>query len=356
MTERIKILSENMPAGMDAALITSGVSREYLLGFQSSAGTAVLTREKSYFIIDSRYFEAAQDTVKNCEVVLQDKLYGQIESILKKHGVKSAGVEADMISLTKYLELKEKLEGCEILESSFVSKQIAKQRSVKSAEEIASIQAAQDIADKTFSHIIGFIKPGITELEIAVEMEQYARRMGSEGPSFDYIVAAGANASRPHAVPSGNKVKSGDFIVLDFGCTKNGYCSDMTRTVAVGSVSEKQREVYETVLRAQQSALEAIKAGVCCFDVDKVARDIIDATEYKGLFGHGLGHSLGLEVHEEPRFNTECKTVLEAGMCMSVEPGIYIPGEMGVRIEDIIAVTENGYHNFCKSNKNLIIL
>lgn len=354
--DRIQILSESLPDGMDAALITSDVSRKYLLGFPSSAGTIIVTREKNYFIIDSRYFEAAQDTVKNCGVVLQGKLYKQIAETLKKHSVKTVGIETDKVSLTKYLELKEKLPDFDILESGFVSRQIAKQRMIKSDGEIASIQAAQDIADKTFTHILGFIKTGMTELEIAVEMEQYARRSGSEEPSFEYIIAAGANSSRPHAVPSDNRVKSGDFIVLDFGCTKNGCRSDMTRTVAVGPISDKQREVYEIVSKAQSSALGIIKAGVCCFDVDKCARDIIDNTAYKGLFGHGLGHSLGLEIHEEPRFSTECKTILEAGMCMSVEPGIYIPGEFGVRIEDIIAVTENGYHNFCKSDKKLIIL
>lgn len=356
MINRMQAFSQAMPAEMDSALITSEVSRAYMLGFPSSAGTVVVTRDKHYFIIDSRYIEAAQETVKGCEILLQGKLYGQLAEILARHKVKTVGIEADKVSLSKYLEMQEKLSDCEILQSGFVSAQIAKQRSVKSAEEIANIQAAQDIADKTFAHILGFIKPDVTELAIAIEMEQYARRLGSECVAFDYIVAAGANASRPHAVPSENTVKNGDFIVLDFGCTKNGYRSDMTRTVAVGNVSDKHREVYALVLKAQLAALDAIKAGVCCFDVDKAARDIIDATAYKGLFGHGLGHSLGLEVHEEPRFNTECKTVLESGICMSVEPGVYIAGELGVRIEDIIAVTETGYHNFCKSDKNLIVL
>lgn len=353
---QIQDFCKNLPDDIDAALITSVVSRQYLLGFKSSAGTLVATKDKSFFIVDSRYFEAAQETVKGCEVVLQDKLSEQLVKILKTCGARNIGVETESISFKRYLELKEKFKGFNILESGFVSEQIAKQRSIKSCDEIASMQAAQDIADKTFTYILGYIKTGMTEIEIAIAMEDRARLLGSEKPSFDYIVAAGANSSRPHAVPSGNKVKRGDFITLDFGCTINGYCSDMTRTVAVGEVSGKQREVYELVLHAQSAALEVIKPGICCFDVDKCARDIIDATAYKGLFGHGLGHSLGLEIHEEPRFNTECKTILEPGVCMSVEPGIYLPGEFGVRIEDVVAVTKNGYHNFCKSDKKLIIL
>lgn len=356
MTDRLQILSQSLPEEMDAAFVTSSVSRRYLLGFPSSAGTVIVTKDKSWFIIDSRYFEAAQANIKHCEVVPQNKLYEQITEILRKHAVKTVGIETDKVSVTKYNEMKEKLPDFEILQSVFLSRQIEKQRRVKSADEIAEIQAAQDIADKTFTHILGFIKAGRTELEITVEMEQFARRIGSEGPSFDYIVAAGANSSRPHAVPTDYKVKTGDFIVLDFGCKKNGYCSDMTRTIAVGGASDRQREVYEIVSKAGRAALDVIKAGVRCLDVDKTARDLIDATGYKGLFGHGLGHSLGLEVHEEPRFSTECGTALETGMCMSVEPGIYIPGEFGVRIEDIVAANENGYHNFCKSDKSLIIV
>ncbi len=356
MIDRLAVLLEAIKTKMDAALVTHSVNRRYLLGFPSSAGTIIVTRDKNYFIIDTRYFEAAEQTVKNCEIVLQDKLHEQIDEILKKHGVKTLGIESEYTSLAAFLKLKEKLPSFDILQNDILRRQIEKQRSIKSDEEIASIQAAQDIADKTFTHILDFVKVGVSEIEIAIELEQFSRKQGSECVAFEYIVAAGTNSSRPHAVPSENKVKTGDFVTLDFGATKNGYRSDMTRTIAVGSVSDKQREVYEIVLKAQLAALDAVRVGAVCCEVDKVARDIIDATAYKGLFGHGLGHSLGLDIHENPRFNKECKEILEVGVCMSVEPGIYIPAEFGVRIEDIVVTTENGCRNFCKSDKSLIIL
>lgn len=356
MTNRLELFAENIPAGLDAVLITSPVNRRYYLEFASSAGTIIVFKSQNYFIVDSRYFEEAKATVKNCEVVLQDRLYEQMPAILKKHGAKHIGVECDAMTMSEFFRLKERLSGFEIASDDRVSRIIEKQRSVKSEEEAASIQAAQDIADKTFSHILGFIKSGKTELEIAIEMEQFSRREGSEEPAFPFIVAAGRDSSKPHAVPSKNEVRDGDFIVLDYGATVNGYRSDMTRTVGVGNISPKQHEVYEIVLKAQLAALDAVKAGVRCDNIDRIARNIIDVTEYKGLFGHGLGHSLGLQIHESPRFSRECAEILVAGTVMSVEPGIYIPGEFGVRIEDIVIATRDGYHNFVKSDKNLIIL
>lgn len=356
MIDRLESLIQNLPDNIGAALITSNLNRRYYLNFPSSAGTILITRENRYFIIDSRYVEVARISVKNCEVILQDKLYEQLSGLLQKHGVKTLAIESESVSISEYHKIMEKLPGITILPDDRLSKLIVKQRSVKSAEELGFIAAAQDITDKTFTHILDFIKPGVSELEIGIEMEQYSRGIGSQEPAFSYIVASGANSSRPHAEPGENRVKNGDFVVLDFGATVNGYRSDMTRTVAVGDISDKQREVYDIVLKAQVESLKAIKAGVCCFDIDKIARDIIGATVYKSTFGHGLGHSLGLEIHENPRFSTECCETLLAGMVMSVEPGIYLPGEFGVRIEDIVAAEENGCRNFTASPKELIVL
>ena len=356
MTDRLAVFKRNIPQGIGAVLITSAFNRRYFLRFSSSAGTALVTREQSYFIIDGRYFEAAQATVKNCEVILQDKLHAQLLSLLQRHGAKTLGLEDDYASMSEFARLSEKLAGIEVQSGGGISEIIKKQKSVKDKDEIESIQKSQDITDKTFTHILDYIKPGRTEREIAFEIQRFAWQLGSQRPAFDSIVAAGANSSKPHAVPTGNKVRDGDFIVLDFGAVVEDYCSDMTRTVGVGSVSGKQREVYGIVLDAQLAALDAIKPGESCAQVDKAARDVIDKTGYKGLLAHSVGHSLGLQVHESPSFSEQSEDVLVPGVVMSVEPGIYIPGEFGVRIEDIIAVAESGHRNFTRSPKELIVI
>lgn len=356
MKDPIAILLESLPQELDGVMITSAVNRRYYTGFPSSAGTLIASREKSVFIIDSRYAEAAEATIKNCEIVLQDKLYEQIREWLNKLGIKALGIEGNSVSIGDYQSYREKLPGIEIPMNCVVSDAIARQRMIKTEAEAEAMQAAQTIADKTFAFVQELIRPGITEREIALEMEFYSRKNGSEGASFSFIIASGPNSSMPHAVPGDRKVQSGDFITMDFGCMVNGYCSDMTRTVAVGEITAKQREVYDLVLKAQLDSLAAIRPGALCRDVDAVARKLIDSSPYKGMFGHGLGHSLGLQVHENPRFNPQSEAVLEAGMVLSVEPGIYIPGEFGVRIEDCVLVTEDGYRNLMSSPKELIVL
>ena len=353
---KLPVLMQNMPENLDAALITSDTNRRYYTQFPSSAGTVVVTRDKSYLIIDSRYFEAATENAVDCEVVLQDKLFEQISDILEKHNAKNIGIESDTLSLSSFEEMKSKLPDFNILGDRTLSSFIWEQRAIKSEEEKRNVQKSQDITDKTFEYALSIIEVGKTEKDIALDMEFYSRRNGSEEAAFSFIVAAGSNTSRPHAVPSDNKVKKGDFVLMDFGSTYGGYRSDMTRTVAVGEPSEKQKEVYNTVLQTQLKAMEAIKPGVPFNDIHNIALNFIDSTSYKGLFSHGLGHSLGLDIHEPPNFNSITTQNTKAGNLLSVEPGIYIPGEFGVRIEDIIYITENGYYNFTNSPKELIIL
>jgi Xaa-Pro aminopeptidase len=248
------------------------------------------------------------------------------------------------------------LDKVEFCTDDVISDRIAAQRAIKEPGELASIRTAQEIADKAFLHILNFIQTGRTEIEIAVELEEFCRRNGSEGPAFSSIIASGPNSSLPHAVPTNREVRTGDFVTMDFGCTVGGYCSDMTRTVAVGSVDSRQKELYETVLDAQLACIAKIKAGASCNDVHMTAQNIIDASEFKGMFSHGLGHCLGLEVHETPRCSRNSDETLEVGMVTSVEPGIYDAGSYGVRIEDIVIVTEAGCENLCTSPKELIIL
>jgi Xaa-Pro aminopeptidase len=356
MQNPLHALLRKLPADIDGIMITSEANRRYYTGFPSSAGTVLALRDACYFLIDSRYVEAARQAVKTCRVILQEKRYEQIGELLKKHRIKTLGIEGDAVTLGGYRELTEKLPDVVIPMDSEVSKLISRQRMSKSADEIANMRAAQAIAEKTYDHIRQIIRVGMTEKEIALEMEMNSRQNGSEEAAFSFIVASGTNSSMPHAVPGDRRVERGDFITMDFGCTVNGYRSDMTRTLAVGEPSHKQREVYNLVLAAQLAALAAIRPGVVCKDVDKIARDLIDSSPYKGLFGHGLGHGVGLDIHESPNFNKSDETVLEPGMVLSVEPGVYLPGEFGVRIEDVVVLTPDGYENLMSSPKELIVL
>lgn len=321
----------------------------------SSAGTVVITKGDAFAFYDFRYIEKARQTVKNCKVILADKLYSQIKETLKREGVTEILIETDTVTLDGFARLKKAFEGFTISKSDSLSQKILALRSIKSHCEIENIKAAQAITDKAFSHILNFIKEGISEKEIMLELEHFMRKEGSEGVAFDTIVVSGKNSSLPHGVPSDKEVEKGDFVTMDFGAVVNGYRSDMTRTVAVGFVSDEQREVYERVLIAQTEALKAIKAGAICRDIDKIARDIINE-KYDGAFGHGLGHGVGLEIHENPAFNMRDETVLKLGTVMTVEPGIYLENHFGVRIEDMGIITENGFENITKSPKGLIIL
>lgn len=353
--KRIESLKAILKDGQ-AILITDNNNRFYFTNFKSSAGTVVISKYFSCFLIDFRYFEKAKNTIKELDVVLCESLYKQLNSLFKTNNIKEIFVETDNVTISNFENLKNNLKEFEISSETTVSEHIKKLRSIKSEKETTYISLAQELTDKTFSYILPKIKLGMTEKEIMLDMEFFMRSLGSEGVSFDFIVVSGKNTSLPHGVPTDKKIQNGDFITMDFGAVINGYHSDMTRTVAVGSVTKKQREVYETVLKAQKETLNFIKPNVSCYDVDKTARDIISLAGYGECFGHGLGHSVGLEIHESPACNTRDKTLLQKGMIMTVEPGIYIENEFGVRIEDMVVVTENGCQNLTKSPKELIIL
>lgn len=348
-----------LPQGADAAIVTSRQNRRYLTGFSSSAGTLLLTREKAYFIIDFRYIEAARAGVRGCEVLLQERLGEQLGALLSRHGVRTVYTETSYLTLAEFSRLKELLLPAALSENPDFDAALLRQRRYKTPDEVACIRTAQRYTDETFSHILNFIRPGRTEREIALEMEFHMRSLGAEGVSFDFIVASGENSSRPHAVPGQRAVCAGDFITMDFGGIVDGYCSDMTRTVAVGpdsALTQEQRRVYNTVLEAQLAGLAAITLGATGREVDAAARDIIDAAGYKGCFGHSLGHSLGVEIHEEPRFAESSKDVVEPGVVMTVEPGVYLEGRFGCRIEDMVYVTQNTVENLTASPKNLMVL
>lgn len=340
----------------DAVLVSSAVNRRYITGFPSSAGYVIVKPDKTVFITDFRYYEAAKAKCGNgIEVILQEKLYDQININLES--CKKVLVEESFITISSFEVLKEKLP--EKILCAGASEALDVLRSIKTQEEISKISRAQQITDDAFSYIVNYISDnlglGLTETEVALELEYYMRLNGAHGIAFDTIAVSGAKSAMPHGVPSDIPLSKG-FLTMDFGAAYEGYCSDMTRTICIGKPTEKMRDVYDTVLNAQMLALEHISAGKTGKDVDGVARAYINNRGYEGKFGHSLGHSLGLEIHENPNFSPTNEKSIPCGAVLSVEPGIYLEGEFGVRIEDIVNITENDCKNMTKSTKELIVL
>lgn len=353
----IQKLTAKLPKENYCALITSDINRRYFCGMKSSAGTVLVFPDAAYLLIDFRYFEKAGEIVTDCEVVLMKQYTKQLNELMAKHHTEKVYIEAETMTVADFGLLNERLENVTIDSSGLLSKAIGEIRSVKTPEELEKMQRAQDIADGAFRFVTEtLIEEDVTELEIGRALDFYMLSHGAECVSFDTIALSGANTSLPHGVPSDKKVKKGEFILMDFGAVYEGYHSDMTRTVCLGEPTEEMKEVYEIVLEAQKRCLDLVKAGVVCKELDACARDFISSKGYGENFGHGLGHSVGMEIHESPAANTRDTTVLEKNMIMTVEPGIYLPKKFGIRIEDCISVTENGYNNFVSSPKKLIIL
>ena len=340
----------------DCVIITSPENRRYFTSFNSSDGFLVITVDEATFFTDSRYIEAAQKQISACKSVLLKRVSETIVPYLKEKNIENIYLETERLTVAELNSLKKAFDFCKVEAKEEVDEIINKARAVKTDYEVDCIKKAQKIAEDTFSHILTFIKEGVTEKEIALELDFFMLKNGAEAVSFETIAVSGKNSSMPHGVPTDKKIENGDFITMDFGAVYNGYHSDMTRTVIVGKPTEKQKEVYETVLKAQKSALEVLKNGVTGFDADKVARDIIENAGYKENFGHGTGHGVGIEIHESPNLSPYSKATLETGNVVTVEPGIYIPDEFGVRIEDMALITEDGYINLTSCEKELIIL
>lgn len=352
---RIERLFENLPEDVDSVLITSDINRRYFSGMKSSAGTIIAFREKAYLIIDFRYIEKARKTVKTLEVIEQKNLVSQISELLKKHNALNIAIESKTMTVSELALWKSKLSKISIIDTDMLSNEIEHLRAIKDNSEIECIRKAQEIAEKAFEKILNFISPDVTERQVALELNRIMFEEGAEDISFDTIVLSGKNTSMPHGVPSDKKIQNGEFVLMDFGAVYNGYHSDMTRTVCVGEPSPEMRKVYDIVLNAQLSALDYAKAGITGSQLDSVARKIISDAGYGECFGHALGHSVGLEIHESPVGSPNSNTVLKAGNIMTVEPGIYIEGKFGVRIEDFVILNENSCENLTKCAKNIII-
>ncbi len=348
-----KIQRQLLVNNVDAILITKSENRRYITGFTGSAGMVLVSHNGATFITDFRYGEQAQDEVKVAKIVIHD---GNIEQAvaaeIDRQGIQRIAVEANSMTLKTFSTLQ-KYTNAQLVQLENI---IEKVREIKDHLELETMRTAAQIADKTFEYILNIIKPGVSEIEIRDELEFYMRRQGASSSSFNIIVASGKRAALPHGVASGKIVEYGDMVTLDFGSLYKGYCSDITRTIAVGSCSDEFHSIYHVVLEALKRGTEGIRSGEKTNTIDDLTRDYITEKGYGHRFGHSTGHGLGLEVHEPLRLSNISEEILQTGMVVTIEPGIYVPGWGGCRIEDDVIVTENGYEIITHSTKELLIL
>lgn len=347
-------LCASLEAG-EGALVTDEINRRYFTGFPSSDGFLLAFKDGAVFVTDSRYIEAAQKKIKNC-LVLETGEKARISVISKSRGCKRLFIQSEAVTVAQLRNYEKSLSEFEIVSDDTLDKKISVLRSVKNQEEKEKIVKAQRIAEKAFEHILAFIKPGVSEKDISLELDFFMLKNGAEALSFETIAVSGKNSSMPHGVPGEKKIENGDFITMDFGAVVDGYHSDMTRTVAVGSVSEKQRRIYNIVLKAKNTCLAGLKEGMTGKQADALARDIISAEGFGSCFGHSTGHGVGVEIHEKPNLSPRNELPLKSGEIVTVEPGIYLPGEFGVRIEDMAFITSDGCENLTKAPDELIVL
>lgn len=344
-----------------ALLVFSDINITYISSFTGHAATILLTEKANYLLTDYRYVEQAQRQATDFIVISRDRanqsLAELIEEILIKDGCQSLHFESDHITVGQWQQIENQLTAVDSIKSiNGVTSVIEKQRMVKNDEEIASIKAAAKIADQALANILPLVKEGVTERELANELEYQMAKLGSEELSFATILLFGARSAMPHGIPSSVKLKHGDFILVDFGAVVNGYRSDMTRTFVFGEADAQQKSIYQTVSNAQQAALDAAKVGIQGKALQKIADDILIASDFGDYRGEGLGHGVGLQLHEQPFIGVNCEYQMELGCVFTIEPGIYIPNWGGVRIEDDVVLTENGLEILNESPKELIIL
>ena len=350
-----KRFAESMKGKVDAVVAFSPINRRWLTNFKSSAGFVVVTPERAYLGVDFRYIEAAKKAGAEAgiDVIRFDKPYETLAKLLEGLNVQTVGYEEEYMTVKDFSDFKAALGKYEYIG---VSQMFTELRAVKEPFEIERIAKAAEITDKAFLHALNVIRTGMTERQLQQEIDTFFIKNGADGNAFESIVLSGENTSRPHGVPGDREFRTGDLILMDTGSMFNGYCSDMTRTVALGYIKDEAVEAYNTVLAAQEIALNTIKAGQDARAMDKVARDIIDGAGWAEEFGHSLGHGVGLEIHESPYMSTRTHDILKVNQVVTVEPGVYFEGKFGIRIEDMVLVTENGIRDFTGSKKQLIVV
>ncbi|UJF14666.1 Xaa-Pro peptidase family protein [Jeotgalibaca sp. MA1X17-3] len=338
---------------LDALLVTSPYNLRYVSNFTGTTGLALITQEQAFFITDFRYTKQAADQAKGFEIVRNNgPIFDEVKKIVESKGLIQLGFEDTHVSFRSFDQLETMLD-CDLIPSSGIVEEL---REIKDESEIAIIKKACEIADAGFKYILDYIKPGVSEIEIANKLDFHMRELGATGVSFETIVASGYRSAMPHGVASEKLIEQGDFVTLDFGCYYNGYVSDMTRTVSVGEPLPKLKEIYKIVLEAQLKVLEEAKAGMTGIEVDRIARDVISSYGYGDYFGHSNGHGIGLEIHEGPNTSQKAPKKLVVGNVITNEPGIYLDGIGGVRIEDDLIITATGNEILTHSTKELIIL
>lgn len=338
---------------LDGIWVSNSKNLRYLANFTGSAGEIIITADKAYFITDFRYTEQAGQQAKGFEIVIhKGDLYQSLADIMTKDGIKKLAIEADELSLSLYRKVAD-IFPAELIETQNVIENI---RLIKDEAELEILKEACKITDEAFDHILTFIKPGVSEIVVANELEHFLKGKGAEGMSFDTIVASGVRSAMPHGVASEKLIEQGDMVTLDFGCYYKGYSSDITRTIAVGEVDPKLKEIYQIVLDAHLKVIAEAKAGMTGKEIDAIARDYITEKGYGEYFGHSTGHGLGLDVHEQPAVSVRGENVILENMVITDEPGIYIAGLGGVRIEDDLIIHKDGVESINRSAKELIIL
>lgn len=354
MIERVeKLRSKMREHDLDSFLITNEFNLRYLTGFTGTTGLALITLERAYFVTDFRYTEQASEQCEGYKIVKNVKpLYEELGDLVNHLALANMAFEEQTVTFFQYTEL-ERLVECDLIPVTGIIESL---REVKDVSEIETIRKACQIADSAFEHILTYIKPGMTEIQVANELDFYMRSLGASGVSFETIVASGLRSAMPHGVASDKVIEEGDFITIDFGCYYDGYVSDMTRTISLGEPSDKLKEIYQIVKGAQQRVLDVAKPGMTGIELDAVARDYITEHGYGEAFGHSTGHGIGLEIHEGPNVSKVADKAFVPGNIITNEPGIYLPGIGGVRIEDDMLITEDGMDRLTHSTKELIIL
>lgn len=339
---------------MEAIWITNDVNRRYLTGFTGSSGYVLITLDQAYLLTDFRYMTQAPEQAKDFVVVEHGpSVNDNLKQLLQEARISRLGFEEDHTSFSTYRKYESDLKPCELVP---VSGMVEELRMFKDNDELKIMKEAADLVDKTFLHMLEVLNPGVSEWDACLELETFMRKHGASGPSFETIIASGERSALPHGAASSKIMQNTEFVTMDFGAIYNGYCSDITRTVFLGEPTAKHREIYDIVLEAQMHTLEQLKPGMTGREGDALARDTIVRYGYGDMFGHSTGHGLGMEVHEQPRLSKLSDTILKPGMVVTVEPGIYIPGFGGVRIEDDIVITDTGVRRLTESTKDFITL
>jgi Xaa-Pro aminopeptidase len=349
-----KLRSKLSEAKLDAVLVTSAENRYYFSNFRGSAGVLLITKNHSFLLTDSRYTDIARGEAPLFGVIDHNReLNTHLKTMAEKYEIKTLGIEFEVMPVGEFVGLRDAIPAVQLLKADDIFYDI---RMIKDTREIEIFQEAVSYCDAAFEHILSFIRPGMTEQEVGFELEMFMRKAGAEGIKANHVIASGERSSLPHGQATNRVIKVGDFVKMDIGARVKGYYSDFTRTVVLGEPSSKQLEIYEIVKRTQEAILESIGPGKVCSELDGLARSIIGDAGYGENFTHSLGHSIGLAIHEKPVMRHSDHTVLQPGMVITVEPGIYIPGFGGVRIEDFVVITEDGHQNLTKATKELQVI